>query len=85
MSVKTCYLEETTGLIKWETVARKEGHGPDTAVTYTDGGWNPGKDCFFTEEQCRRFHKLSPKNLESRLIKVADRLEKIASGLRRDR
>ena len=82
MSVKTCYLESTTNLIKWETVARTEGRGPDSTVRYTDGGWNPGKDCFFTEEQCRQYHGMPAKKAADRLERISDKLEKMAAALR---
>ena len=85
MSVRVCYLEEVTGLVKWGNIDRTRGRGPNSTVSYEDGGWNPGKDCFFTEAQCRRYHKLPLKNLEGRLERISDKLEKIAAALRRDR
>ena len=85
MSVQVCYLEEVTGQIRWDVVARTRGRGPKSTVIFEDGGWNPGKDCFFTEAQCRRYHNRPLKNWERFNESTADKLEKIAAALRRDR
>ena len=52
-----------------------EGTGPNAIVRYKDGGWNLGKDCYFTEEQCRRGNNLPPEKWETAQKKILERLD----------
>jgi hypothetical protein len=73
-------MESGTDLIKWCDVARVDG----STVRYADGGWNRADDCFFTEAQCRKHHRLPPKDWKDTRASVADVLERMAAKLRED-
>lgn len=51
-------------------------------VRFADGGWNPAESCFFTEEQCRRYHGLLPPKLKENHTVIARKLEIAAQELR---
>jgi len=80
--MKVCYVQSSTNIIEWGNAVRVEGRGRRAIVRFDDGGWNPASDCFFTEEQCRRYHNLPPANRNSGNIKMAKKLERIAKILR---
>ena len=80
--MKVCYLIPSTGKIVWDTAWAVEGVGDDAKLRFNDGGWNPASDCFFTEAQCRRHHRLPPKDWQAVNLKVAEQLEKMAEKIR---
>lgn len=50
-------------------------------VNFDDGGWNPRESCFFTEEQCRTYHGLPPKEWKDSKKIVCDRLQSLIAEL----
>lgn len=61
------------------------GSGKKAYLVMENGGWNPAADSFFTEAQCRHYHKMPPKDWEAVNLKVAARLDKMAEQIRRSR
>jgi hypothetical protein len=50
-------------------------------VEFDDGGWNPAEDCFFSEEQCRTYHGLPPKDWTDSRNVVREKLEALIEEL----
>ncbi len=79
VSIPMCYLFTGTNTIGWSNAVAVESAGK---VRFADGGWCPIADCFLTEEQCLRHHKLPPKNWAEEKEKLALKLEDITKALR---
>ena len=77
-----CYKMSGTDEIQWGNAVRKKGRGIKAIIFFDDEGWMPAGECFFTEAQCRSFHKMPPKDWQAVNEKVADRLEKMAEAIR---
>ena len=84
--MKTYYLENGCGgrgkIKSADAVAIENDHG-EVIVRYSDGGWNHAEDCFFTAEQCRKYHKLPPEQWTLPIEKMADKLEDFVEDLRK--
>lgn len=71
------YLVEQTSRIERETAIRTEGRGNNATVRFKDGGWCPAKDCFLTEQQCRIYHNLPPKDWQTKHDKFINAIQKV--------
>lgn len=79
MSIRVCYKHDLADTIGWDNaVAVEKGN----ILRFEDGRWNPADECFFTEAQCRSYHRLPMKGVRRKFLKIADRLDKIAEELR---
>jgi hypothetical protein len=75
--------QSTSNQICWsKAVAVEERSDGRKIVRFDDGGWNPAEACFFTEEQCRKYHKLPPPQFTERQNEIAAKLETLARSLR---
>jgi len=81
--LRVCYKQHGTDRIDWGVAVAVEKHGKDVLLRFDDGGWNPAESCFFTEAQCRRYHKMPPKDWNAKQAKIADGLERMAESIRR--
>lgn len=82
-SVPVCWLEEVSGKIKWGNMVKTDGGlAGRRTIWMEDGGWNWAEDCFFTENQCRRHHKLPPKEWTDLKTVLAEKLESLAESVR---
>lgn len=79
--IPVCYLESGSNLIKWGNAVRVEGKRKPI-VRFDDGGWNYGVDCFFSEEQCRHYNHIPPKDWMDNNSAIAEKLEKLVESLR---
>jgi hypothetical protein len=78
-----CWKESSSNQIFWsKAVAVEERENGRKIVRFDDGGWNPAEACFFTEEQCRKYHKLPPPQFTERHNEIAAKLETLARSLR---
>lgn len=80
--MKVCYKMSSSDNIVWDVAVSTEGRGPRSIVRFQDGRWNYAQDCFFTEQQCRRYHKLPPPGWGAKREKLAEALEKLADRFR---
>ena len=51
-------------------------------VVFDDGGWNPLESCFFSEEQCRKYHGLPPADWSDTRDIVCDKLMALVGDLK---
>jgi hypothetical protein len=76
------YLVPCTGEIEWGRVVKAENRDSRKVLVFDDDKWEPAENCFFTDEQCRRYHRLPPKNWSEANRKIADKLERLAKTIR---
>jgi hypothetical protein len=81
--IPVCWKQSTGNQVCWsKAVAVEERSDGCKIVRFDDGGWNPAEACFFTEDQCRKYHKLPPPQFTDRQNEIAAGLETLARSLR---
>lgn len=73
-----CYLD-SSGNICWGNAVALEP-GKRAVIRFDDGGWNHASDCFFTESQCRRFHRLPPQDWIDQRREIAKTLKELSES-----
>ena len=78
-----CWKQSSSSQICWDNaVAVETREDGSTIIRFDDGGWCPAEHCFFTEEQCRKYHSLPPPQFIERHNEIASHLETLARSLR---
>lgn len=80
--IPVCYKECFSDVIKWTNAIRVEGKKKNLLVRFDDGQWRYAEDCFFTEQQCRDFYGMPPKDWYAINDGIADSLYKMANHIR---
>ncbi len=80
---RVCYKLSGSDVIEWAKAIRIEGRVKNPVIRFDDGNWCQASDCFFTEAQCRQYHRIPPKDWDKKMNAAADKLEKIAEAFRK--
>jgi hypothetical protein len=80
--IPMCYMTSWPHRIEWGLVAKIEGRGPKAVARFHDGNWCHAQDCFLTEAQCLRYHKVPPRKDADKLDKIANLLERVVATIR---
>lgn len=83
--VPICYRMSSAPDIEWAVATGMRGSKRSglelMIITPTGPGWMPAKDCFFTEEQCRKHHRMPPRDYDEKLKALAARASKLDEDL----